>query len=337
MENIEPKLKATPKDFFIHLLSVITLYIVAVAFGRLLFQYIDFYLPDPLSYNTIQGFFFSIRFAMASLIIGVPVFLGVRYFIKYDFAKNPEKLELRIRHWLTYFTVFGTAVIIIGSLISIVYTFLGGEITTRFVLKVLSVLYISGLIFSFYLRDIREKKNLSFSKVFASIVGISALAALIAGFFIIGSPAKQRDYQFDEQRLQALESIRYEIINYFKTNQSLPANLSYLSQSSSYFALPLDPETDQAYEYALTGSDSFELCATFGQDKPASLYPSKDFYAGGITNFYSQNFSQGRSCFDYTLTKEDQRIYDLNGNPIPVKVPSPLVLPAAIETAPATR
>ena len=53
-----------------------------------------------------------------------------------------------------------TALIIIGDLVGLVYGLLGGlELTLRFILKVLTVLFITGSVFWYYLWDIRKYKT----------------------------------------------------------------------------------------------------------------------------------------------------------------------------------
>ena len=49
--NLEQK--TSPRDFFLHLLAIITLYLSAVALATLLFQYINLAFPDQLE----NGFF----------------------------------------------------------------------------------------------------------------------------------------------------------------------------------------------------------------------------------------------------------------------------------------
>jgi hypothetical protein len=60
-----------------------------------------------------------------------------------------------VRRWLTYLTMFVAASILIGDVISLVYTVLGGELTVRFVLKVLTVGAIAGSVFGYYMWDLR--------------------------------------------------------------------------------------------------------------------------------------------------------------------------------------
>lgn len=125
---------------------------------------------------------------------------------------------------------------------------------------------------------------------FVAIVAVTA-------FFLIGSPAHQRLVRFDERRLSDLQSIRYEIPNYFETKGHLPATLADMKGSESFSSIPVDPETGTPYEYAVKGEMQFQLCASFalasddGENAP---------YGKGPT---SENWRHpaGRGCFDITL------------------------------------
>ena len=81
--------KTSPKDFFLHLLNIVMLYIAAVGFGRILFVLINYYFPDPVSYYYQE--LDSLRWAISSLIVAFPVFyFGTRNLNK-EYKKEPEK------------------------------------------------------------------------------------------------------------------------------------------------------------------------------------------------------------------------------------------------------
>ena len=149
------KLKSTPKDVFTHLLSIVALYISAINFIVLLFQYINLSFPDPLEGFYYGGVAGTIRWAMASLIIVYPVYIFVTRFLNQEYREEPEKRELKIRKWLVHLTLFVAAVTIISDLVTLVYNFLGGELGARFLLKVAVVLLVSGIVFLYYLKDLR--------------------------------------------------------------------------------------------------------------------------------------------------------------------------------------
>src|SRR3972149_5972602 len=146
----KPKLKASPKDFFLHLLNIIMLYISAFAFGNILFTLINFHFPDKLEFFRQELNRESLRWAISSIIIAFPSYvLGARY-LNNVYRKDPEKKGVRIKQWLEYFTVFGAAVIILITLMTIINRYLGGELTARFLLKTATVLYIAGTVFGYY-------------------------------------------------------------------------------------------------------------------------------------------------------------------------------------------
>ncbi len=146
--------KVSPKDVFLHLLGIITLYVSAGSFISLVFQYINIAFPDPLvPYENPQE---AMRWAIALLIIMFPVYGGTTRFLNQDYVRTPSKRNMRIRKWLIYFTLFVAALVIIGDLVALIYNFLGGDLTGRFSLKIVTVLVTAGVIFWYYYVDIKK-------------------------------------------------------------------------------------------------------------------------------------------------------------------------------------
>ena len=140
----------SPKDVFLHLFAIIALYISAGAFMSLIFDYINIYLPDALNSYETQAAYGSIRWAIASLVVVFPAYLYSSWALERGYAANPATRELRTRKWLIYFTLFLAAIIIAGDVVSLVYSFLNGDLTTRFALKAVTVFLISGAVFAHY-------------------------------------------------------------------------------------------------------------------------------------------------------------------------------------------
>lgn len=149
------------RDAFLYLLMFLTLYWSAWSFGQMLYQFINRAFPDALRYLYAADTSASIiRMDVASLIIAFPVFLWISWIINRDIKKEPEKRSSKVRKWLTYLTLFIAAGIIIGDLIALVFNLLAGDITMRFLLKVLVVGGIAGSIFGYYLSELRrDEKN----------------------------------------------------------------------------------------------------------------------------------------------------------------------------------
>jgi len=151
------------REAFLYLLTFITLYISAYNFGALIYQFINKNFSDVVSQ---VGYVYdatvnagAIRFSLASLIIGFPIYLWLSTILNRSAAKNPEARASRVRKWLTYLTLFIAAAIIIGDLIALLTRLLAGDLTTRFGLKFLTVLVIAAGIFYYYLVDLRKEEK----------------------------------------------------------------------------------------------------------------------------------------------------------------------------------
>jgi len=156
----KPRPYLSAKEAFLYLVLFTCLYISAFNFGMLLFQFIERAFLDALydSYG-YDGNNSAIRLSVASLIIAFPLYLWLTSLFTKAFAKDPAKRDSKVRKWLSYITLFIAASIIIGDLIVLVFNLLGGELTTRFFLKVLVVMLIAGMIFGYYLWDLRKDEK----------------------------------------------------------------------------------------------------------------------------------------------------------------------------------
>ena len=299
-----------PRDVFLHLFAMVTLYWVAISFITLCWQYINYFFPDALNYN--YGANGSIRFAVASLFIVFPLFILTSWILNRIYSKESQVRDSKIRKWLIYLTLFVTALVMIGDLVFVINTFLGGEIKARFILKALSVLLVAGVIFWYYLDDVRKAMPSALAKYVAGATSLVILISVVGAFFIIGSPMQARLLQFDQQRVNDLQNIQGQVVNYWQRKGELPNSLTDLNDSIAGYVVPQDPETKQGYGYAVknVAGLSFELCATFNLPSPAVMnrngkpMPVPAPYYDGI----SQNWDHGagRVCFD---RKIDPQLY----------------------------
>jgi hypothetical protein len=307
MENLNTKV--SPKHVFLHLFAIVMLYLSTASFVTLAFQYINILLPDKLSqigYYQITYSYDLIRFAISSIIIVFPTLILISWLLNRNYKKDLAVRDMKIRKWLIYFTVFLAGLVIIGDLISIIWNFLGGEITIRFILKSLAVLFTSGLIFGYYLWDVRREFPSTNAKLKYFVWPVSGLilAVVITGFFLIGSPQQERTRRFDEERVYNLQSIQSEIVNYWVKKRVLPENLSILENSITGYKVPTDPQTDNSYEYNIKGLEKFELCAVFGLTSDSiNLEPAPVAMTRGD---YNQNWQHetGKVCFERTIDKD---------------------------------
>ena len=143
------------REAFMYVLMFATLFVSAYSLGDLLFDIINREFPDPAVEVSAQSTLQAIRWSLSSLIVAFPIFSWVAWLISRLVQIDPTKSASRIRRQLTYVTLFIASCVLIGDVITVIYSFLGGELTTRVALKVLTVGVISGTVFGYYLSDLR--------------------------------------------------------------------------------------------------------------------------------------------------------------------------------------
>lgn len=300
----KPEQHTTARDFFSHLLSISMLYVGVISFLALLFQYINVGFPDELDYYI--GSLDIIRNSMASLMVVWPVYILISWFIRKDMMKTPAKAGIWVRKWLMYLTLFVSAVTIIVDLITLINNFLGGEITVRFALKVLVVLAVAAGVFWYFLWDLREEGALKSKAPKIAAIASSAIiiVSIIGGFFLVGTPGQQRQARLDMQRVNDLSSIQSEVVSYWTRNGELPASLNAISSDLTYFQIPTDPISGEAYLYRVKSDLNFELCATFStEDDGEGLSNSRYSYLGtGLSETFAHGV--GETCFSRTINPD---------------------------------
>jgi len=267
------------RDAFLHLLMFVSFFTTAISSVTLLFSYINRWLPDiALEGNYYPTFDNSgIRWGLASLVVAFPLFIWITRILNKEMSMHIEKASSGIRRWLTYLTLFVAAATLMGDLITLVFFLLNGELTLRFILKVLVVFYVAGAGFWYFYRGMKLspasqewKRHNSVFRVFAVV---SALVVFILGAYIVGTPGNERLRRIDENRISDLGTIQQEIRSIALENQGmpkpvqikpLPANLDEMLKNAVYNRPDIvDPVTAAPYEYAVRGTSIFELCAIF--------------------------------------------------------------------------
>ena len=303
--------KTTPKDFFLHVGATIALYVSVIALINLAFEIINRLLPDQLNNYFSVG---SIVWPISLLVVLVPILYYLEWIIARGIVGVSDKKDIWIRKWRIYLTLFLTGATIAGDVITLINTYLNGEISTRFVLKVLILLFICSTVFKYYFFSINE--SVRWTKLVKKTVPwfgvIITLVVIIGGFIIVGSPAQQRAIRFDEQRISDLTNIQYQIVNYWQKKGKVPLAIDYLIDPLAGFTVPVDPETGKSYIYmdgweteVPRGENSFELCATFSTDS-FPVHPTSEgltYPTTSSSNATNNNWSHGIGyvCFTRTI------------------------------------
>lgn len=319
--------------FFLSLGTLITLITSVVSFLNLVLGTLDKHFPDVLNsdyqygYNTYD--FESIRIALATLIIFFPVYVILSFLWRRFIKKGLGDFDQVIKKWLVYLILFLSALVIAVDLVTLIKYFVSGEITSRFIYKVITVLVVAVLVGKYHFFSIIWNGNEKLKKIFTNICvlfgTLLVIGAIIYSFSIMGSPAKQRMLRFDDRRVADLQSIQYQVITYWQQKEKLPEKLTDLANPITGYSLPVSPtfETGEKYEYVVKDDKKlvFELCATFSLPMPKG-WREGSYYGGGIVPMVDKGVTNaiypapiggtneswdhqaGRTCFERTIDKD---------------------------------
>ncbi len=338
--TMQSDIKTKALDLFIYLGIGISLVVSVTNLLQVVFAAINRKFIDTLNYsnNYIDASSSDVRFAIASLVVMFPIYIGLSWYVSRDIQKFLYKQDIAIRKILIYCTLFVTILTLIGTLVSLIYTYLGGELTVRFGLKALAVFIVALAVFAYYFyslkRDYAKKTMLpAIITVFTSIL---VIAAVVWSITIIGTPKDMRAKKVDSTRLSDISRIQQEVFNRFQSTDKLPLTLSELDNAFQGYAVPTDPLTKESYVYKVvqqpvvkmnyttnrkevTTPAIFELCATFdtvrefdargqviGKGEGLSIdnqYSASNYYYDGDQSPF-WNHGIGETCFKRVISSD---------------------------------
>ena len=256
------------KFTFLYVLSLVAVVFVAISTGMIIFQIINKSIVDIISQYSGQYTAESLRFGISALLISAPIFYITTRQIHRSLFTGDLKKDSNIRKWLSYLVLLVSSVVAIVWLIITLNNFLNGELTIKFILKAITAIGISAIIFSFYLYDIKRVITVGVkNKVIKTYFWISLVLiglTFISGLLFVESPREARNVRIDGIILNNFTQIENGINNYYNEYRQLPETLDalnrdiFLEDQSLY-----DPETKELIEYKKTGDTKYEICATF--------------------------------------------------------------------------
>lgn len=292
--------------------AIVTFYWSVIATILLIFNYIDYTFPNAFSYLPADPYQSGISNEMASIIVLLPLYMFLMRLIRKDAVRDPSRNEIWVRRWALILTLFVAGIVIAVDLITLLTTFLNGEaLTAAFMLKVVVIFLIAAGVFMHFIADMKGYWDMFPLRKRAVSIGVAVLAVVVigSGFFIVGTPAQARLARFDEQKINDLQNIQSQVVNYWQAKQKLPAVISDLNNSLSYGPVPVDSQTGESYVYQATGTLSFKLCAMFNvQSRGVDQSTFTDravmpMPAGGKGMMPQDNWQHGSGqvCFDRTI------------------------------------
>jgi len=288
------------KYAFYYLLSLVALVFVSVSVGLISFGIINQTVADTLALNAYRDYNSQFRFAISALLIAAPIFYVISRLISRGLQKKELDQDSGIRRWLTYFILLVSSVTVLGVFISVINNLLSGELTLSFILKALTMLIISGSVFSFYLYDIKREdatKKDKVVKIFFAISLTLILAAFFSAWFFMESPKEARNRRLDQIVINNIYSIESAVNTYYENNKALPESLEEIkNRSDLYFDAQalIDPETGKEIVYNKIDATNFELCATFRTSSYSEGKINRQAISYGAGN---KDHEAGYQCF----------------------------------------
>lgn len=304
---------------FLYLVSFFSLASFSFGIGAILFQFINKHFPDAVLLDYSNYFAQpAVKFGIASIIIAMPLYFTLMYFIVKYLYEGKIKENSGIRKWLTYIILFFTSAIIIGDLITSVFRMLDGDMMTRFILKVLVVFLIAGLIFVYYIVEMKKRDMVGMkylmNKIFLFFGIIISCVVFVLGFTIIDSPFVSRDKKIDQKIVSDIKSYDRQVVNYYNEKGVLPENLENLKSESSYYGR----EINKAIIYRKISLTEYKLCANF--KRASSEYKEERnrnyLYDGFSDNNEGWKFEKGDYCFEKNVknTKINYNAQNINNS-----------------------
>lgn len=100
-----------------------------------------------------------------------------------------------------------------------------------------------------------------------TILGVVALAvvgaAIVGGFFLVGSPGEARAYRLDTRRVEDLRSASSAVDLHWNRSKALPASIDEAIRTRGGSDPLRDPGTGDSYGYRVVDETHYELCAVF--------------------------------------------------------------------------
>ena len=141
-----------------------------------------------------------------------------------------------------------------------------------------------------------NQKN--FDRLFALLATAVVIISVIAGFWWLGSPNRQRQIRADQQRIMDIHEIALSLHQQAEQSQNRGKPVD-LHASLSLDNPKTDPISGKMYEYQRLDSTHYLLCAEFAADSAQNRLGN---FSGADKDFW--HYLPGRHCFKLNVLKE---------------------------------
>lgn len=197
------------RDAFFYTLLFVVFGMVFGSTLNLLLGLVNIWFPEPsesLAYGRLSG----LRWSMAALIIFVPVFWALDRIDRREASANPALKHVMVRRWLSALAMFVATITVLGDGLYLIYSWLDGQITFRFLTKSAMVALISAVAFA-YFGETRKILKIS-TRIPACwiLIGL-AILSLVMSFWQVGGPVQGQMEQRDRWRISDLRTLANDV------------------------------------------------------------------------------------------------------------------------------
>ncbi len=151
----------SPKFVFLYLLTTATLYIASIGVLVLIWGLAEHWFPEPyagFSYGNESG---AVRGGVSMAIVAFPIFVYLSLLVRRKIKSGEIEPGSTVRTGFLYFNLFLIAVAVLITLMVTVSSFLGGDLTPRFMVRAGGVLVIVGLVYLYYRSELETASGSS--------------------------------------------------------------------------------------------------------------------------------------------------------------------------------
>lgn len=211
----------------------------------------------------------GVRWSLAVLAVVFPLFLWMDARGTRAALADPARRRSAVRRWFAHVTLFLAVLGLLGDLVAVVYAFLSGEVTLRFLAKAAVVAALAGAVL-LYFRPLREEAPAPPFRPALWALAALILVPMALGLWAVGGPAAGRSELRDQTRVQDLAALAGQVECRAEEEGALPADAAAaLDPTPGCPATPrrADPWTGAPYGYARVTEAAFRLCAGFETDR----------------------------------------------------------------------
>jgi hypothetical protein len=197
------------RDALFHALLFVVFGMVVGNTLTLLFAQINIRLPEPDEAEN-YGQLARLRWSMAALIVFVPVFWLLNRADRRATASDPARKHGLMRRWLSAIALLVAAITLLGDALYLIYSWLDGQITLRFLVKSVTVAVMALIVLAYFREDDGQASLKTVMPAAGGLIGL-ALLSLGLSFLAVGGPAQGQMEQRDRWRLSDLRILTNDV------------------------------------------------------------------------------------------------------------------------------